>query len=96
MPYPPKIVLNCTSGSPKGLAALVEAFLSDGVKFVGVAGTNAAGIEDQIDDLVVGDGSDDGRFLLTSNHEGESLQDAINFADLLTGEYAGAIQVVEV
>jgi hypothetical protein len=36
------------------------------------------------------------RFILTSSHPGESIADAIEFARLLTDEYAGEdVQVVE-
>ena len=52
-------------------------------------------VEDMIDELVVGDGTDEGRFILTSNHEGESLQAAIEFAESLSSEYAGKAEVVE-
>jgi hypothetical protein len=96
MPYLPKIVLHCLNGEPPGLDALVEAFLSDRVIFVGVVGKDASRIEDIIDEFVVGDGSDDTRTLLTSNHERETLDQAIEFARSLTGEFAGDVQVVEV
>lgn len=74
---------------------LVEEFLRDGVTFVGVVGKDAAHVEDMIDELVVGDGTDEGRFILTSSHEGESLQAAIEFAESLSSEYAGKAEVVE-
>ena len=53
-------------------------------------------VEDIIDDLVVGDGSDPNRFILTSGHESESVEEALDFARSLTGEYAGEVQLVEV
>jgi hypothetical protein len=96
MPYLSKVVLHCISGIPKGLPQLVEAFIEDGVKFVGVVGKDAALIEDLIDECVVGDGADEQRFILTSNHEGETLDDAMEFANCLTGEYEGKVQLIEV
>jgi hypothetical protein len=95
MPYGAKIVLRCISAPPPGLGDLIEAFVCDGVKFVGVVGPNAAHVEELIDQLVVGDGTSDARFILTSSHEGESLQDAVEFAKSLTGEYAGEVQIVD-
>ncbi len=62
---------------------------------MGVVGTNCAHIEDVIDQIVVGDGSDNNRFILTSSHPNETLDDAIEFARSLTGEYSGEIQIVE-
>jgi hypothetical protein len=38
VPYQTKVVLHCRSGLPTNLEALVEAFIRDGVKFVGVLG----------------------------------------------------------
>jgi hypothetical protein len=90
-----KVVLHCTAGIPQGIAALVEAFISDGVKYVGVVGKDAARVEDIIDECVVGDGSDDSRFILTANHEGETLEDALELARNLIGEYEGEVQLVE-
>jgi hypothetical protein len=96
VPYAPRIVLHSLSGDPQGIDALVEEFLKDGVKFVGVVGKNAARIEDVVDEAVVGDGSDDSRFLLTSSHEGETLDDALHFARSLSSEYGQGVQIVEV
>jgi len=70
--------------------------LKDGVKFVGVVGKDAARIEDLVDEVVVGDGSDASRFLLTACHEGETLEDALEFARSLSSEYGEGLQVVEV
>ena len=95
MTYGKKIVLNCPAGYKMRLDDMVEEFLRDGVTFVGVVGKDAAHVEDMIDELVVGDGADEGRFILTSNHEGESLQAAIEFAESLSSEYAGKAEVVE-
>ncbi len=96
MPYAPRIVLHSLTGAPKGIDALVENFLRDGVKFVGVVGRNASRIEDMVDEAVVGDGNDDSRFLLTSSHEDETLDEAVEFARSLSSEYGQGVQVVEV
>jgi hypothetical protein len=96
VPYKSKVVLHCLSQAPPGLEDLVETFLRDGVKFVGVVGVGASHVEDIIDEIVVGDGSNPDRFILTSSHEHESLEEALEFANALTGEFAGDVQVVEV
>ncbi|HTC52524.1 MAG TPA: hypothetical protein VK700_11375 [Steroidobacteraceae bacterium] len=93
--YARKIVLNCPSGYTPALAAMVEDFIKDGVAYVGVVGSDCARIEDIIDELVVGDGSGDSRYILTASHPGESLDGAVEIAESLTGEYEGAVQVVE-
>ena len=94
MRYGRKIVLHCPTGYKLELDAMVEQFINDGVAFVGVVGNDCSRIEDIVDELVVGDGSDQNRFILTSSHEGASLAEAIEFAESLTGEYAGKVQVV--
>jgi len=96
VPYLPKVVLHCTSGVPKGLGTLVETFIADGVKYVGVVGKEAALTEDIIDEYVVGDGSDDTRYILTASHENDTLEYALEFARSLTGEFEGEVQLVEV
>ena len=96
MPYLPKVVLHSTGGVPEGLSTLVETFIADGVKYVGVVGSEAALIEEIIDEYVVGDGSDDTRSILTASHENDTLEHALAFALSLTGEYEGEVQLVEV
>jgi len=75
--------------------ALVEQFLASGVKLVAIVGQDCERIESIIDELVVGDGSNAERFLLTSSHPGEGVAEVVAFASSLSGEYAGEVQVVE-
>ena len=74
---------------------MIEQFISDGVAFVGVVGEGCSRVEDIIDELVVGDGTDEGRFILTSSHAGETIDEALGFARMLSNEYAGEVQLVE-
>jgi hypothetical protein len=90
----PKIVLPCPCGHVAGLDGLIEQFLADGVQFVGVVGEDCARVEDIIDEIVVGDGSNPTRFILTSSHPGESVADVIQFANLLSTAGEGEAQVV--
>lgn len=77
------------------LDSMVEQFLADGVAFVGVVGEDCSRVEDIIDELVVGDGTDHKRYILTSSHAGETIGDALEFALSLSNEYAGEVQLVE-
>jgi hypothetical protein len=95
MSYAPKIVLNCRAGYRLELDALVEQFLADEVRFVAIAGSDCSRVEDIFDELVVGDGSDESRFILTSSHPGESLEEVVEFACTAISEPAGEPQVVE-
>lgn len=95
MLHPKKIVLHCRNGYEPRIDTLVEEFIRDGVIFVGVVGTDCAEVEDIIDELVVGLGDRD-YDLLTSSHPDESVEDAVRFADSLTGKYDGKSHIVEV
>jgi FlaA1/EpsC-like NDP-sugar epimerase len=91
--YAQKIVINSASGSTGALDELVEQFLSGGVKYVAVVGKDCSLIEDIIDELVVGDVSDESRFILTSSHPDQRLEEVIEFArSISSGE--GEPQVV--
>lgn len=95
MPYEKKIVLHCSSGDKPALDQMVADFLNDDVLFVGVVGQDCEKVEDIIDELVVGDGSKPGRFILTSFHPNESVADVVQFAESLSDDYPGKVQVVE-
>ena len=88
-----RIVLNCPSGYTPELNALVEDFLRDGVDLVAVAGKDRAKVEDIIDELVVGKGTDPSRFLTTSSHD--SFEEAFEFATSWTTESPANVQVVD-
>lgn len=95
MRFAPKIVLHCPTGYHEALDTLVEQFLENGVKLVAVVGQDCELVESMIDELVVGDGSNPERFLLTSSHPGEGVAEVVVFANSLTQEYSGEVQVVE-
>lgn len=95
MPYGRKIVLHCPKGYLSRLDAMVDEFLKDGVIFVGVVGQDCAKVEDIIDELVVGDGSRHDRFILTTSHPGQTIDQAAEYARSLSLEYAGEVQIVD-
>jgi hypothetical protein len=80
MPYAPKLVLRLPLSDEGALRPFVEACLRDRVELIAVSGVGAEQVEDLIDDLVVGDGSDSTRFICTSAHPDETLEDALEFA----------------
>ena len=90
-----KIVLHSLHGYRPELDAIVAQWIQEQISYVGVVGIDASRIEDAIDDLCVGDGSNP-YFLLTASHgPDETLQDAIFLAEQLSGELAGNVRVVE-
>lgn len=95
IPFKRKIVLHCPYGIPACIEALVAQFVADGVIFVAVVGPACREIEDMVDDASIAAGSPDKNFILTSSHPDESVSEAIEFAERLTGEYEGPVQLVE-
>ena len=95
MPPPRKIVLHSLSGYRPELDLLVAEWIQQGVTYVGVAGVDAALIEDVIDELCVGDGSAPYSMLTASHGSDETVDDAIFLAELLTDEFSGPVTVVE-
>jgi hypothetical protein len=92
MTYAAKIVLHSPLADPSLLEQFVEDCLKDGVVLIAVIGRDARAVEDQIDDYIVGDGSDDSRFIVTSSHPDETLQEVLEFATMFD---AGADAAVE-
>ncbi len=73
---------------------MVEDWIREGVQYVGVIGQDAAKIEDAIDDLCIGDGSEPYFMLTTAHDDTETLEDAILLAEKIT-TISGSIVVVE-
>ena len=93
MAFARKVLLHTPITDERLLDDFVEQCLGDRVEIVAVFGPSCARIEDLIDEIVVGDGSDDGRSLLTSSHPEQSIEDVMN---MLTVEMSwdGPVQEV--
>ncbi len=95
MAYEKKVVLKSSSGYKLALDKMVEDFLEDGVALVAVIGKDCEKVEDIIDELIVGDGSDPERFIATTSHPDESLQDVVEFAESFSTDPVGKVEVIE-
>lgn len=94
MNYAPKIVLKLPISDPDALPPFVEACLRDGVELIAVVGPDCENVHDIIDDVIIGDGSDDSRFIVTSWHTDEPFDDVLEFAREWTAKTDGPVQVV--
>lgn len=94
MQLAPKILLHSPPSDETLLADFVEQCLRDHVSLVAVIGEGCERIEDLIDEIVVGDGADSGRFLCTTSHPAEPLDDVLNMLEVWEAELGGAIQEV--
>ena len=80
MSSPPNILLHSPVSDVEKLQRAVEDWLRDGVVLVAVWGPQCELTHDLIDEMGVGDGSDPSRFLMTSWHDDETLDEAREFA----------------
>jgi type 1 glutamine amidotransferase len=94
--YTRKIILHSPRGLNGRVEELAQEFVASGVAFVGCVGRDCEAVEDLVDWVAIANGSPERNFILTSAHPGESLKQAMVFAQSLTGEYEGEVQVVEV
>ena len=92
----PKIVLVLPLSDKALLPAFVEKCLADNVSLIAVMGEGCAQIEDEIDGLIVGDGSDDTRFITTSSHPDEPLDEVVDFATMWWINADGPTHVVRI
>jgi hypothetical protein len=90
---PTKIILHCPLGHPAVLNDFVETWLAEGVELIAVFGAGSEAIHDLIDDMILGNGSGDSRFVTTSWHDSETLSEVIDFAATFGSTEAAIKQV---
>lgn len=78
------------------LPALVDKWVSEKVSLIAIVGEGCQRIEDEIDWLIIGDGSDRSRFVTTSSHPGETLEHVMEFATLWSIDGCGPTMVVRI
>lgn len=83
MPYTRRLILHAPHWDAQSLVDFVEDCIRDGVVLVCVVGKDCQRVEDVIDELVVGDGSDSRRSINTTAHP-EGLVEAREFAEMWT------------
>ena len=73
-----KLILHVPVSDEALLDGFVEQCLKDRVSLLAIFGPGCARIEDIIDEIVMGGGSDKDRFLCTSSHPDESFTDVLD------------------
>lgn len=81
MPLARKIILHSPVSDETLLDDFVEQCLRDQVSLIAVVGSDCARLEEVIDWIVVGDGSDPDRFVCTTSHPDESFDDVVNMVE---------------
>ena len=96
MTVEPKIVLELPMSDEALLPAFVENCVARNVSLIAVLGDGCERVEDEIDWLIVGDGSDDSRFITTSSHPGETLDQVVEFATAWRVNADGPTEIVRI
>ena len=73
-----KIILHSPISVEADLTSFVERCLAEGVSLLAIVGPGAAALEDRVDWIVVGDSSKPSRFLCTTSHPDETLDDVLD------------------
>jgi hypothetical protein len=89
-----KIVLRSPISNEADLIDFVELCLTEGVSLLAIVGPGAAKLEDQVDWIVVGDGSNPSRFLCTTSHPDEPLDDVLAMANAWDAGDGGRVEQV--
>lgn len=89
-----KILLHCPLSDENRLEEFVEQCLEDRVSIIAAVGKGSARIEDIIDEIVVGDGSDPDRFVVTTSHEEEAFDEVMNYLEFWESDQGKRVQIV--
>lgn len=95
MPISDRVLLRCSRGYRLELDALVATWMQEGVKYVGVLGVDTSKVEDIIDELCVGDGSNPYPMLTACHAPHETIDDAMFLANQLSGDFIGEVRIVD-
>lgn len=90
----PKVILYCPDGMPESIEPLVHQLVNDGVRYIAAVGPQAEAIENLVDDIALSRGSPSDHFVLTVSHVDEGLEEAVELAGLLSGEYGKEVEVM--
>lgn len=84
MPYARRLILHAPPWDAQSLVDFVEDCIRDGVVLVCVVGNDCQRVEDIIEELIVGDGSDSSRFFVNTTSHPEGLVEARELAEMWT------------
>jgi hypothetical protein len=87
----PKYILHCPITDESSLDAFVEQCLAEKVSLLAIFGPDSRRIEDIVDEIIVGDGSNEDRFICTTSHPDETFEDVLGFVRIHDQEQVGKI-----
>ena len=89
-----KLILHLPISDEALLEAFVERCLADGVSLLAIFGPGSDVLEEKVDWLVIGDSSRPGRFLCTTSHLDEPLDDVLAMASAWEADKGGAVDQI--
>lgn len=89
-----KIILHSPILAEADLGNFVERCLTEDVSLLAIIGPGAASLEDQVDWIVIGDGSNPSRFLCTTSHPDEPLEDVLGMVNAWDAGANGHVEQV--
>jgi hypothetical protein len=89
-----KIILHSPVCDERLLDEFVEQCLRDRVSLIAVVGPGCARLEDLIDEIIVGDGSDPDRYICTTSHPDEPLENVLNMLERWNLDRSDRVQEV--
>lgn len=92
----PKIVLHSLVSDFLLLSRMVEQWLSQRASLIAIFGEGCEALEDHVDALILGSGTAQDRFIVTSSHKDEALIDVLEFVACFNGRDQGEIIQVKI
>jgi hypothetical protein len=94
MSFARKLILHSPVSDESLLEGFVEQCLADGVSLLAICGPGSDLLEDTVDRLVIADGSRPDRFLCTTSHPNELLDDVLAMTNAWETDKGGIVEQV--
>jgi hypothetical protein len=91
-----KLILHSPISDETLLEDFVERCLAGGVSLLAIFGPDCEVLEEKVDCLVVADGSQPSRFLCTTSHRGESLDEVLSMVNAWEPDRDSAVEQVHI
>ncbi len=90
-----KVVLISPISDNNLLESFVEKCLNRKVRLICVMGNGCEQLEDNIDELIVGDGSQSNRSITTTSHPDEALAEVTDFAEIWSEDKEFGVEIIK-
>ncbi len=91
MSAPLKYILHSPISDKGRLEVFVEKCFEERGSLIAVLGAGSAELENWLDEIIVGDGSDESRFISTTTHPDEDFEQVLSFVNSWEIDKGGAV-----